>query len=129
MTGRLPTRKASALVVNPTHFAVALRFDPETMPLPIIVAKGRELVAHYLRGEAEQAGVPVFRNAPLARALYAQAELGAFVPDYLFDAVAEVLAWLERNRDKLYQGRLDHGDIDMEQGDHRPKPSAPAAPF
>lgn len=122
------TRKSSALVVNPTHFAVALRFDPETMPLPIVVAKGRELVAHYLRGEAESAGVPVFRNAPLARALYAQAEPGAFVPDELFDAVAEVLAWVERNRDRLYRGPLEHGDIDMERGDHRPKPSAPA-PF
>jgi type III secretion protein U len=123
------TRKSTALVVNPTHFAVALRYDPEKTPLPVVVAKGRELTAHYLRGEAEQAGVPVFRNVSLARALYADVQLGGYVPDDLFDAVAEVLAWVERNKERLYNGALPHGDIDMEAGEHRPPAAATDRPF
>ncbi|WP_181705364.1 type III secretion system export apparatus subunit SctU [Chthonobacter rhizosphaerae] len=117
------TRKSTALVVNPTHFAVAIRYVPDETPLPMVVAKGRNLTAYYLRAQAEEAGVPVFRNAPLARALHAEAELGGYVPDDLFDAVAEVLAWVDRHRDRLYDGRLTHGDIDMEAGDHRHAPS------
>lgn len=112
-------RKSTAVVVNPTHLAVCLRYVPGETPLPIVVAKGRNLQAHYLRTQAEEAGVPVFRNVPLARALFADAELDNYVPDDLFDVVAEILAWVDRNRDRLYAGRLDHGVIDMEAGDHR----------
>src|SRR5262249_37576465 len=112
-------RKGTALVVNPTHFTIVLSYQPERLPLPIVTAKGRNFQAHYLRAQAEEAGVPVFRNVPLARALYADAQINEFIPDELFDAVAEVLAWVAKNRDLLYQGRLNHGVIDMDAGDHR----------
>lgn len=113
-------RKSTAVVVNPTHFAVCISYRPDQTPLPLVVAKGRNFHAHYLRTQAEQAGVPVFLNVQLARALYAGTPLDGYVPDELFEAVAEILAWVERNKDRLYQGPLDHGVIDMEAGDHRP---------
>lgn len=117
--GGAAARKGTAVVVNPTHFAVVILYAPGKTPLPIVTAKGRNKYAHYLRTEAESAGVPVFRNAPLARRLFADAEVDDYVPDDLFDVVAEVLSWVERNRDKLYAGPLGHGVIDMEAGDHR----------
>ncbi|MEJ1160543.1 type III secretion system export apparatus subunit SctU [Prosthecomicrobium sp. N25] len=119
-------RKATAVVVNPTHLAIAISYRPDEMPLPIVVAKGRMLHAHFIRTEAERAGVPVFRNVPLARMLYADVEVEQYVPEELFDAVAEILAWVSRHRDTLYGGPLDHGVIDMEAGDHRPGGPAPA---
>ncbi len=112
-------RKSTALVVNPTHLAVAFRYTEGETPLPLVVAKGRGRNAVYLRGQAEEAGVPVFRNVGLARALYAEVELEQYIPDQLFDAVAEVLAWVARNKQTLYQGRLEHGVIDMDVGDHK----------
>lgn len=112
-------RKGTALVVNPTHFAVVLDYRPEVTPLPVVTAKGRNLQAHILRAAAEEAGVPVFRNVSLAQALYANVEIDEYIPDELFEAVAEVLAWVARNRDALYRGRLKHGVIDMDAGDHR----------
>src|SRR5262249_33074261 len=113
-------RKGTAVVVNPTHLAVVISYRPEQMALPIVTAKGRNLQAHYLRTQAEEAGVPVFRNVPLARALFADAPINDYIPDELFDAVAEVLAWVSRHEDVLYKGRLPHGVIDMDAGDHRP---------
>ncbi|WP_407048021.1 type III secretion system export apparatus subunit SctU [Methyloraptor flagellatus] len=110
--------KGSAVVVNPTHFAVVIRYDPETTPLPMVTAKGRNNHAHLLRTSAERAGVPVFRNVTLARALYATTEVDQFVPQDLFEAVAEILTWVNRNRDLLYKGPLGHGLIDMDEGDH-----------
>ncbi|MFT0891979.1 type III secretion system export apparatus subunit SctU [Pseudochelatococcus sp. G4_1912] len=112
-------RKGTAVVVNPTHFAVVILYNPDKMPLPVVTAKGRNVYAHYLRTEAEAAGVPVFLNVPLARKLYADVEIDEFIPDDLFDVVAEVLSWVERNKDKLYHGPLNHGVLDMENGDHR----------
>lgn len=113
------TKKSTAVVVNPTHFAVAIDYRPDITPLPIVVAKGRNLYAHHLRTQAEEAGVPVFRNVPLARGLYADTDVDEFVPDELFDAVAEILIWVSHNKDLLYKGRLDHGVLDMEIGDHK----------
>jgi type III secretion protein U len=117
-------RKGTAVVVNPTHFAVVISYRPEQAPLPIVTAKGRNLQAHYLRTQAEEAGVPVFRNVGLARSLFADVEIDAFIPDELFDAVAEVLTWVDRHKDLLYGGRLNHGVIDMDAGEHRPPASS-----
>jgi type III secretion protein U len=114
-------RNATAVVVNPTHVAVALNYDTEKLKLPLVTAKGLGHYAHYIRTEAERAGVPVFRNVSLARALYATADIDEVVPDELFDAVAEVLVWVQKNRELLYNGPLDHGVIDMDAGDHRRK--------
>jgi len=113
--------KSSAVVVNPTHVAVCIRYVEGETPLPMVVAKGLNKKAHFLRAEAERAGVPVFRNVRLARALFADVDIEGYVPDDLFDAVAEVLAWVAKNRNLLYQGPLDHGVIDMDVGDHRIK--------
>lgn len=113
------TRKSTAVVVNPTHLAVALRFREGETPLPLVVAKGRELQAHRIRAEAEEAGVPVFRNVSLARTLYAEAETLDYIPDDVFGVVAEILAWVKRNEATLYQGRLPHGVIDMDADEHR----------
>ena len=117
--GGQAARKGTAVVVNPTHFAVVIHYDPDKTPLPLVTAKGRNIQAVFLRAEAESAGVPVFRNVALARALYADTPVDAYVPDELFDAVAEVLAWVNKNRHLLYKSRLPHGAIDMDLGDHR----------
>ena len=117
-------RTATAVVVNPTHFTIALDYDTEKVKLPIVSAKGVGAHAHYLRAEAERAGVPVFRNVSLARGLYATTDVDDIVADELFDAVAEVLVWVKNNRHLLYRGPLDHGVIDMDAGDHREKEAA-----
>jgi type III secretion protein U len=120
-------RAATAVVVNPTHVAVVLDYETEKLKLPIVTAKGLGHHAHYLRAEAERAGVPVFRNVSLARALYATADVDEIIPDELFDAVAEVLVWVQKNRHLLYNGPLEHGVIDMDGGDHRRRKAEPAA--
>ncbi|MEI2384477.1 type III secretion system export apparatus subunit SctU [Breoghania sp. JC706] len=112
-------RKSTAMVVNPTHFAVAIDYRPGVTPLPTVVAKGRNLHAHRLRAEAEQAGVPVFRHPPLARALYADTDIDAYIPDEWFGVVAEILTWVEANREHLYKAPSERGALDMEAGDHR----------
>lgn len=117
--GQKQARSASALVVNPTHLAVAIRYREGQTPLPLVTAKGRGPEAQMLRVAAEQAGVPVFRNVTLARALFADAPVGSYVPDELFGIVAEILAWVGRHEHELYDGPARRGDIDMEQGDHR----------
>ncbi len=84
---------ASAVIVNPTHYAVAIRYDAQASGLPIIVAKGFDDEALLIRGYAEAAGVPVFGNPPLARALF-KVPLNEPVPEALFTAVAAVLRWV-----------------------------------
>lgn len=84
---------ASAVIVNPTHYAVAIRYAPHLSALPIVVAKGFDENALLIRGYAERAGVPVFGNPPLARALF-KVPLNEPVPEALFGAVAAVLRWV-----------------------------------
>jgi flagellar biosynthesis protein FlhB len=86
---------ADVVVTNPTHFAVALRYDG-SRPAPEMVAKGVDLVAAAIRKAAEDADVPVLQNPPLARALHKEVEIGQTIPDSFFAAVAEVLAFVYR---------------------------------
>jgi flagellar biosynthetic protein FlhB len=86
--------KADVVVTNPTHFAVALKYDPVTMGAPVVIAKGADLLAKRIREVAMKAGVPVLEEPPLARALYAAVPVGHNIPANLFHAVAEVLAWV-----------------------------------
>ena len=86
---------ADVVVTNPTHFAVALRYDG-TKPAPDVIAKGADLVAKAIRDAAEAASVPVLTNPPLARALHREVEIGQHVPEEFFQAVAEVLAFVYR---------------------------------
>ncbi len=90
--------KASVVVTNPTHYAVALEFSFETMQAPTVLAKGRDLHAKAIREEALWAGVPLIENAPLARSLYAMVEPGQAIPFELYAAVAGILAYLYRQK-------------------------------
>jgi len=91
-------RTANVLVVNPTHVAIAIDYDRETSPVPTIAAKGEDHVAREMRQAAEEAGVPIVRNIPLARDLLARAEEGEIVPADLFDVIAEVILWAREVR-------------------------------
>ncbi len=85
--------KADVVVTNPTHYAVALRYE-QSMRAPVVVAKGADLLAARIRGIAELHHVPILEAAPLARALYVHTELGEHIPEKLYTAVAEVLAYV-----------------------------------
>ena len=87
--------KADVIVTNPTHFAVALKYD-KGMVAPQIVAKGQDMVAQRIKDIARENRVPIVENKPLARALYAAADVGDIVPAELYQAVAEVLAYVYR---------------------------------
>lgn len=89
---------ADVVVTNPTHFAVALKYDRANMRAPQVVAKGKDYMAFRIREIAAQSGVPVLERKPLARALYASCEIGAEIPYDLYRAVAEVLAYVYRLR-------------------------------
>jgi flagellar biosynthetic protein FlhB len=89
---------ADIVVMNPTHYAVALKYDQEAMGAPRVVAKGTDRLAMRIRDLARDAGVPVLEAPPLARALYTHVEIDAEVPAMLFAAVAQVLAWVYQLR-------------------------------
>lgn len=91
-------RQASVVVTNPTHIAVALRYDPEETDLPIVTAKGEGYFAEMIKRTAEESGVPVLQNIPLARGLHAEVEIDQYVSPEFFEAVAEVLRWAEEVR-------------------------------
>jgi len=97
--------RADLVVMNPTHYAVALAYDETRMAAPRVVAKGADLLALKIRDVAIEAKVPVVQAPPLARALYAHTELDQEVPARLFTAVAQVLAWVFQLRDALAAGR------------------------
>jgi len=86
--------KADVVVVNPTHFAVALRYDESRMRAPLVVAKGTDLVAARIREIATEHSVPIFEAPPLARALHHSVEIGSEVPATLYVAVAQVLTYI-----------------------------------
>jgi flagellar biosynthetic protein FlhB len=86
--------KADVVITNPTHYAVALKYDGATMPAPTVVAKGMNLIALKIREIAVEADVPIVQDPLLARSLYADAEIGDIVPENLYQAVAEVLAYV-----------------------------------
>ena len=90
--------KAAVILINPTHYAVALAFDFTTMEAPKLVAKGRNLLAEEIKAEARWAGVPIVENPPLARSLYRSVEVGQSIPVDLYAAVAAILAYLYRQR-------------------------------
>jgi flagellar biosynthetic protein FlhB len=87
---------ADVVVTNPTHYAIALKYDRNRYAAPIVVAKGTDFIAQRIREIAKESGVPVLERKALARALYASTEVGSEVPRDLFKAVAEVLAYVYR---------------------------------
>ena len=88
--------RATVVITNPDHFAVALQYVPEKMAAPVVVAKGRGIFAEKIKREARWHEIPVVENPPLARALYRTVEIGASIPGKLYVAVAEVLAFIYR---------------------------------
>ncbi len=94
--------KATAVVVNPTHYAVALRYEIDGMAAPRVVAKGKNYLALRIRQKAVEHQVPIIENPPLAQALYKSVEVGQEIPAHLYRAVAEVLAYVYR----ILRGRL-----------------------
>ena len=89
--------KADVVITNPTRVAVALRYDSASMAAPVVVAKGRRLVAKRIREIAAAAGVPVVEKPPLARVIERTVPLGAAIPERFYRAVAEVLGHLYRH--------------------------------
>jgi flagellar biosynthetic protein FlhB len=93
--------KADFVVMNPTHFAVAIRYDEKSMRAPRVISKGADLLAMKIRDVAKQNAIPVLQSPMLARALYANAELDQDIPSALYTAVAQVLAYVYRLRAAL----------------------------
>ena len=102
---------ASVVVMNPTHFAVALLYDDGRMAAPKVVAKGADLMAFRIRDAARAAQVPVLEAPPLARALYAHSEVDREIPAALFSAVAQVLAWVYQLRNAMVGKGRAPGDL------------------
>jgi flagellar biosynthetic protein FlhB len=88
--------RATVVITNPTHYAVALEYRREKMAAPIVLAKGADEIALRIREKARSHGIPIIENKPLAQTLYRTAEIGETIPAPLFGAVAEVLAYLVR---------------------------------
>ena len=95
--------KATVVLVNPTHYAVAIRYDSKTMEAPILVAKGADHMAEKIREVARAYGVPIISKPELTRAIYASVEPGRQIPEDLYVAVAQVLAMIYRLRNKKKQ--------------------------
>ncbi len=96
---------AHVIITNPTHFAVALRYDDDRMGAPKVVAKGKDLIAARIREIGEENRVPLFSAPPLARALYRSTRIGQEIPAGLYTAVAQVLAYIFRLRDGVKPGQ------------------------
>lgn len=86
--------QADVVITNPTHYAVAIRYDAEEADAPIVVAKGADYIAQRIKEIAKENKVEIVENKPLARMLFANVEVGEMVPPELYKAVAEVLAYV-----------------------------------
>lgn len=92
--------EADVVVTNPTHIAVALKYDIDEMEAPMVIAKGERKLAEKIKEIAKEHEVPLVENKPLARALFKMCDIGSYVPDKLYKAVAEVLAYVYRLKGK-----------------------------
>ncbi len=106
------TRGSAALLVNPTHIAIALDYDEDKTPVPVIAAKGAGELAAAMRAEAVAAGIPIIRNISTARTLWARGEIGEIVPQDMFDAIAAIILWAKKARGG--DAPMDH-DMDAAQ--------------
>ncbi|MDA5107366.1 flagellar biosynthesis protein FlhB [Brevibacillus thermoruber] len=93
--------KADVVITNPTHFAVAIRYDAREMSAPTVIAKGQDYLALKIKEIAQKHRIVTMENKPLARALYSQVEIGQQIPEELFKAVAEVLAYVYKLQGKV----------------------------
>jgi len=95
--------EATMVVTNPTHYAIALKYDPKSMPAPTVVAKGKNLIAEKIKAVAQEHKIPIVENKPLAQMLYKKVEIGEIIPVELYRAVAELLAYVMRIRESSYR--------------------------
>ena len=97
--------EADVIVRNPTHFAVALKYDPEKNGAPIVLAKGQDHVAFRIIKVGEESGVFIIENRPLARALYTSCEIDREIPAEFYGAVAEILVYIYKasHREDMFQ--------------------------
>lgn len=93
--------KADVVITNPTHYSIALKYDPDDKPAPVVVAKGIDEVALRIREVAKEHEVILYENRPLARSLYDTVEIDQMVPEELFKAVAEVISFVYQKQGKL----------------------------
>ncbi len=92
--------KADVVITNPTHYAVALKYEMGKMPAPQVIAKGRDHLALKIKEVAQKHNVPVYEDPPLARLLYEKVEVGDYIPEELYQVVAKVLAYVYRLKNK-----------------------------
>ncbi len=92
--------KADVIITNPTHFAVALKYDTQLAEAPVVVAKGQDLIAQNIKKIANEHEVPIVENKPLAQTLYKTVDIGSYIPADLYEAVAEVLAYVYSLKNK-----------------------------
>ena len=93
-------KQADVVVTNPTHYAVALKYDQQETPVPMVVAKGVDFIAFKIREIAKANNIPIVENRPLARSLYKLVPIDGIIPPELYVAVAEVLSFVFKNRQK-----------------------------
>jgi flagellar biosynthetic protein FlhB len=93
--------KADVVVTNPTHIAVALKYDSSEMPAPMVLAKGQRLIAERIKEIAREHHIPIVENKPLARSLFKMVDIGGYIPLELYRAVAEILAYIYRIKENV----------------------------
>ena len=98
MMQEVPT--ADVVITNPTHYAIALKYDVPKMEAPKVVAKGKDLIAQKIKEIAKENNVPIIENPPLVRALFEAVEIGQYIPEKYFQAIAEVLAYVYNLKNK-----------------------------
>ena len=98
--------KADVVVTNPTHVAVALKYEQNAMRAPRVIAKGADYMAQRIRELAAEAGVPIVERAPLARAIYRMVDVGEEIPEQFYAAVAEILAYVYELTGKIRRGAV-----------------------
>lgn len=98
MMSALP--QADVVITNPTHFAVALKYDTEVCPAPYVIAKGEDYLALKIKETAKEYNIPIEENKPLARMLYHNVDVGTAIPPELYQAVAEILAAIYKSKNK-----------------------------
>ena len=110
---------ADVVITNPTHFAVALKYDDKNMGAPRVIAKGKDLVAKRIREIATENRVPLFSAPPLARVLFRTTDIGDEIPAKLYTAVAQVLAYIFQLNETLRPGqkRLEAPVPDINEDD------------
>ncbi len=95
-------KKADVIITNPTHIAIALQYDRDKMVAPKVVAKGGDLIAEKIKAIARESGVVIVENVPLARAMFKSVKIGHVIPKNLFQAVAEVLAYVYKLKNQKW---------------------------